>query len=126
LGDLDDLLVDEEEINEEILFETLNPYLKIGQQSGQIVFEKEFNDLSSKKKVLIALLGIRAMYELDKREEYKIGPKELSNITEIPEGTIYPKLRELDEDGISSSNDDGHYWVSNRTLSKAKAAVGGE
>lgn len=45
MGDLDDLLVDEEEINEEILFETLNPYLKIGQQSGQIVFEKEFNEI---------------------------------------------------------------------------------
>ena len=120
MSNLEDLLVDEDELNEEILVETLKPYLGIGDQTGSLIFEERFDELKSKQKTLVSMLALKAMHELDIREEEKIGPTELADLTGISEGTIYPKVSGLEKEGLLEKDDDGRYWVPNHKIKRVQ------
>lgn len=123
MSDLKDLLVDEDELNEDILVETLQPYLGIGDQTGSLIFEKKFDDLNSEQKTLVSMLALKAMHELDIREEEKIGPTELADLTGISEGTIYPKVSGLEKEGLLEKDDEGRYWVPNHKIKRVQNQV---
>jgi len=57
---LEDLLVDEEQLNEELLANTVGKYVKIGKDSGELIPNSEYNDLASAEKVVVALLAQRS------------------------------------------------------------------
>jgi hypothetical protein len=123
MSDLEDLLVDEDDLNEEILVETLKPYLGIGDQTGSLIFEEKFDELNSEQKTLVSMLALKAMHELDIREEEKIGPTELADLTGISEGTIYPKVSGLEKDGLLEKDDNGRYWVPNHKIKRVQNQV---
>ena len=50
---LENLLVDEQEISEELLYNLLNEYVRIGEQNGALITQGAFRDLYSKTEVLI-------------------------------------------------------------------------
>lgn len=115
--------MDEDELNEEILVETLKPYLGIGDQTGSLIFEEKFEELNSEQKTLVSMLALKAMHELDMREEERIGPTELAKLTGISEGTIYPKVSGLEKEGLLEKDDEGQYRVPNHKIKRVQDEV---
>lgn len=107
---LDDLLIDEEALNQEILAGTVGRYLRIGKESGDLYPEAPYEELDAGGKVAVTLLAHKARYELGMVEEQRLGPSKISNLSGVKKGTVYPKVRELEDDGISRS-EDGMYWI---------------
>lgn len=123
--ELDDLLVDEEELNEELLVDTVGTYLKIGNTSGELIPEDPFRELDSNRKVAVTLLAQKARFELDMVEQERLSPTEISNLSGVKKGTVYPSVRKLEEEGIAQS-DDGQYWIPTVRLKKSQRFIEGD
>lgn len=116
---LENLLVDEQEMSEEILHDLLTNYIRIGKQSGDLIPQKPFRDLTAKQKTIIVLLSQRARHELDMVESEWMSPTEISEQSGIKKGTVYPTVRELDNEGLVE-DDDGNYRIPAHGLDKAR------
>jgi len=116
---LEDLLVDEEQLNEELLANTVGKYVKIGKDSGDLIPNSEYNDLTSAKKVVVALLAQKARFELDMADDEWLSPSELSEMCGVKKNTIYPKVRDLTDEGIITDGD-GEYMIPSVKVEQAK------
>lgn len=116
---LEDLLVDEEELNEELLVETVGDFAQIGKDSGDLIPNERYNDLDSGKKIVVAMMAQKARFELNLTDEERIGPTEISNLSGVKKNTVYPMVRELDNEGILRS-EDGQYWLPSVKIGAAK------
>ena len=119
---LDELLVDEEELNESLMVETLNEFIGIGSESGDLVRMNAFNDLDAQQKVAVVLLAQKARFALDKVQSEWLGPSEISDVSGIKKGTVYPAVRELENDGLAD-NEDGKYRIPTHTLKESKSYI---
>ena len=115
----EDLLIDEEEISENLLTETLIEYVRIGQDSGNVIPQEAFEDLTNRQKVTIILLAQHALTELDYTEEAWLTPSAIAERSGVKKGSIYPTVRDLNEDEIAES-DDGAYQIPVQNLESAK------
>jgi len=122
---LEDLLVDEEQMNEELLTNLLSDYVGIGSDSGSLVPTSAFEELTAKQQIVVVLLAQRARYELEMVESEQLTPSEISEESGIKTGTIYPSVRELEEDDIAVGND-GSYHIPTYNFTKAKQLIRGE
>lgn len=116
---LEDLLVDEEELNEELLAETVGRYVGIGKDSGDLIPNEKYTELNSKEKVVVALLAQKARYELDMAEEEWLTPSEISEVSGVKKGTVYPVVRDLSDEGVIR-DEDGEYVIPSVKIEKAK------
>lgn len=123
---LNELLVDEEELNEELLFEVLSDYIRIGSESGNLVTQAPFRELNANQKVLVVLLSQKARTALDLAESEWMTPTEISNTSGMKKGTIYPVVRKLAEDLNIAEDDDGSYRIPSYNLDKARNLVRGD
>lgn len=121
---LENLLVDEQEMNEEILHDLLTNYIRIGKQSGDLIPQKPFRELTAKQKTVIVLLSQRARHELEMVESEWLSPTAISNQSGVKKGTVYPTVRELDNEGLVE-DDDGNYRIPAHGLDKAREFVHG-
>lgn len=115
MGELEDLVVDERDLNQEILRETLEPYIRIGSETGSLIPEPELADLTAEDKILVSTLAFKAMADIGIRETERIGPKALAEAVGISEGTVYPTVRKLEDEGLLTK-EDGKYWVPNHKI----------
>lgn len=122
---LENLLVDEEEVTEELLFDLLADYIRIGSDSGAIITQPDFRDLNAREKILVILTAQKAREELGMVETQWLSPKGISEASGINVNTIYPAVRELEEDGILES-DDGEYRLPSYNLQQVRSHIGGE
>lgn len=123
---LENLLIDEQEMSEEILHDLLTKYIRIGKQSGGLIPQQPFRELAAKEKTVIVLLSQRARYELEMVETEWMSPTKISEQSGIKKGTVYPTVRELDNEGLVE-DDDGNYRIPAHGLDKAREYVhGGE
>ncbi|SFL21714.1 hypothetical protein SAMN04487950_2856 [Halogranum rubrum] len=125
-GKLSDLLVDEEELNEELLFEILSDYIRIGSESGNLVTQPAFRDLDSKQKVLVVLLARKACTALNLADSEWMTPTEISGESGVKKGTVYPTVRKLAEDLNIAESDDGNYCIPTHNLDKARSLIRGD
>jgi hypothetical protein len=116
---LENLLVDEEKLNEELLANTVGKYVKIGKDSGDLIPNSEYSDLTSAKKVVVALLAQKARFELDMADGEWLSPSELSEMCGVKKNTIYPKVRDLADEGILRDGD-GEYMIPSVNVEQAK------
>jgi len=124
---LENLLVDEQEVSEEILHDLLNEYIRIGKQSGDLIPEKAFQSLTAKQKIVLVLLSQHARHELDMVESEWMTPTEISEQSGVKKGTVYPTVRELDNEEVVEDDDDGSYRVPAHSLEQARGYIeGGE
>lgn len=121
---LEDLLVDQEKINKGLLHDLLSDYIQIGKQSGDLIPQSEFDELDSKQKVTVVLLAQRARNELDMVDGEWLTPTEISEQSGIKKNTVYPTVRQLDEEGLVE-NDDGTYRIPAHNLQRAKKLIYG-
>lgn len=123
---LEDLKVNEEKVSEELLHDLLSEYVRIGEQSGRLFPEKAFQNLNSGEKVVVVLLTQMARFELDMVETEWMSPSEISEDSGVKTGTIHPKVRELEEDGIIENDGDGSYRVPTPHIERAREYIGGD
>lgn len=116
----DDLLVDEDEVNEEILTETVINYVQIGEQSGDLIPKQAYDDLTAREQIVVALLAHRARFGLDMVEDEWIKPREISSMTGVKKNTVYPAVRELADEGIARNSDDGAYMIPSVNVEQAR------
>lgn len=116
---LDDVFVDEEEMNEKELASVLEGRLKVGQNEGRLFYQSNFHDLKSDHKLAIVLLGRKAAEIKGVIEDERAGPKELTDETGMPEGTVKTALKRLRDNNLAQS-DNGEYWIPNPNISKIK------
>lgn len=121
----EDLLVDEQELSESLLTETLIEYIRIGDETGNIVPQEEFEDLTNQEKVVVVLLVQHALEGLDKTEKEFLTPTEISERSGVKKGSVYPAVRELDDADIAQ-NRDGAYRIPTHNLEAAKRHLPGD
>lgn len=122
---LEDLLVDEEQLNEELLANTVGEYVNIGKDSGNLVPKEVYNDLNSKEKTVVALLAQKARFELGMAEEEWLTPSDLSELSGVKKGTIYPAVRDLADKGVVR-DEDGEYMIPSVKVEQAKKYLAGD
>ncbi|MUV56246.1 hypothetical protein [Halogeometricum sp. CBA1124] len=120
---LESLLVDENALNEELLTDILREYIRIGQQSGEIIPKSEFQSLTTKEKTVVVLLAQRALAQLDMAESEWLKPSEISDIGRMKDGTVRPILKKLKGDLLE--NEDGKYRVPSYSFEAARSLVNG-
>lgn len=116
---LEDLFVDEEDLNEELLVETVGQYAQIGKETGDLIPKSPYNDLDSKGRIIVALLAQKARFELDLTGSEWLSPGEISDLSGVKKNTVYPSVRELTSEGILR-DEDGEYRVPSVNIEQAK------
>lgn len=114
-----DLLIDEENVSESLLTETLIEYIRIGQESGRIVPQEKFENLTNRQKVIVTLLSQHVLKELEMTEKEWVTPTEIAELSGINENSVFPAVRELDDSGVTESNN-GSYRIPMHSLETAK------
>jgi len=103
-----------------ILANILNPYARIDVENGTFLPTILWENLGSKDKILVFLVARLALSTRNKLFTSCASPKEIENMTEIPGGTVRPKLKALYEDKLISKNDIGGYFVKSSLISLMK------
>ncbi len=116
---LENLLVDGEQMHEEILHDLLEEYIRIGKQSGDLIPQDRFRDQTAKNKTLIVLLAQKARSELDMAESEWMTPGEISTQSGVNQNTVYPTVRELDNEGLIEG-DDGTYRIPSHSIEQVR------
>ncbi|MFC7044606.1 helix-turn-helix domain-containing protein [Halobacteriaceae archaeon GCM10025711] len=119
---LEDLIVDEDELNEELLAGLLSNYVRIGNDSGRLVLQPAFHELTSDKQVAVVLLSQKAKTELDMAESEWLTPSDIAELSGVKKGTVYPAVRNLDDEGLAE-NDDGNYRIPTYNLEKTEQFI---
>jgi len=123
---LSELLVDEEELNEELLYEVLSDFVQIGKKSGKLVPKAPFRDLDSRRKVTVVLLTQKAKYALELGESEWLTPSEISDKSGINKNTVYPAVRHLEDKVSLAESEDGSYHIPSRNLNRARDYIRGD
>jgi DNA-binding transcriptional ArsR family regulator len=121
---LSELLLDAKEVNRELLARTLKNLIGIDTNSGNIVLKSKYGKLSTRHKVLVYLLGKKVSYLLEKADAEEVEPKDITQATGMPPGTVHPKLSELKEDRLISQNDDGKYYIPDHQINNSIDEIG--
>ncbi len=105
---LDDLFVDETAVDRERLASILNGYADIGQETGRLVTTPAYDELAGDEKVVITLAAERAKEIKGAVDSASMGPSAISDASNVPVGTVKPKVRELAEEGLIYDGEDGY------------------
>jgi len=118
----DNLLINEEEVSESLLTETLIEFIRIGDESGRIVPQESFEDLTNRQKVVVTLLAQHALEGLDMAAEQWLTPTEIAERSGIKKNSVYPAVRKLEEKDVTES-DNGSYRIPSHSLETAKQTL---
>jgi hypothetical protein len=116
--DLTNLLIDDKELDEQLLGETLSSYVRIAKDSGKIRFTSEINKLPNRGLILMYLLGKKAasVLKIDSIHE-ETSPIELETELGMSGGSLRPTLLRLLNEGMIERSE-GKYRVPNYKISE--------
>src|SRR5712691_5466515 len=93
---IETLLAEESEINENLLSQTLSPYVKIGKETGLPIFTREYAKLTNAGKILVYLLARKAAASLGVLKDTEFAtPKQISEATGVAYDSTKPTLSAL-------------------------------
>ena len=101
----------------EALASLIEPYAKIDPENGVFFPNQNWNQLSTKLKILAYLLSRLALSSRNPNFPNSVSTKDVENDTELPGGTVRPKLRQLIDDRVVDQNIDGRYYVKSSWIS---------
>lgn len=119
---LDDLLIDEEDLNEQVLTETIAPYAGVGNQSGAFIPTDEFEQLNANQQTAVVLMHRKATYELGFTDEETVTPRTISDISGINHNTVKTAVRSLDNMNLVENND-GVYRIPTYNYERARLFI---
>lgn len=116
---LEELLLDADEVDRAALARALAGVLGVDKKSGRIVLQPGFATLDTRRRALAYLLGAKVATLLGLRESEVVAPKELQGATGMPQGTVNPKLSQLNEQRLASKTKAGAYFVAGHQIPMA-------
>jgi hypothetical protein len=116
---LENLIVDEETLNEELIYDVLSKFIRITKTSKTIIPTGDFSKLSEKNKIIVFLLARKAMKALNILESEMAGPKEISKETGVSYNSVKPYLSALYKEKILAKQGT-EYLLPNYNLVKVK------
>ncbi|MDP2947457.1 MAG: hypothetical protein Q8N88_05065 [Nanoarchaeota archaeon] len=112
-------LIVKDDLDEEALSSILNRFIRIKADSSKIIILPDFSKLKSKDRIVILLLGFKALKLLTLREDEGVGPKEIHTISGINLSTVKNSLCDLESENMASS-EKGKYSIPNFLLHSFK------
>ena len=119
---LEQLFTDDKDINANELFNLLSPFIKINKDDKNIFFLDSALNHSLKNKILLFLLGKKALFLLGEIDTDHIKPKDIIKETGIPKGSVLPTLKTLKGtkgNSFVTSSKTG-YYITSYQVSKIK------
>jgi len=101
---------EEDLLDRELLASSLEGLVFVDPDRQKIMFTPEAMSLSTRKRVVLYLLGrkvLRALGGTEVVEEVK--PKDMEGPTGLKGGTIRPRLKQLLDEGIIAQDENGYY-----------------
>jgi hypothetical protein len=112
---LEDIFVKKEEVageNKVLLGRMIRPFAIVDPENGEVIFSTKGDELIAKHKILVFLLCRLALVTRpDLVFKPTVSPKEIEMGTDIPGGTVRPKLKELTDDRLVMRSGDGYQVV---------------
>lgn len=120
---LSSLLVDEKIADEELITSILQPYMRIGKDSGMLIPNNVFQKMTVKNKLILYCVGRKAAKIAGTlREDEAIKIECLASRLAVPLDVLRVTASRLKKKGILESNKNG-YFVSTATLLNVKAEL---
>ena len=95
----------------------LLPFAAIDPESGVFYPKSRWHNLNAKQRVLIYFLARLALSAKNPEFKNQMTSKEVVDGTELPGGTVRPKISELAKDRVVVKNPDGSYLVRATSMS---------
>lgn len=119
---LDKIFTTDREVDLEVLSGILFPYIRINSEDNSIFFTDLGNKLPVNSKLIIFLLGRKALFLKDKIEIEGIVPKDIVDQTHLKEGSVQPGLKKLRESKLAMVKE-GKYFIPNYQVGNIKNII---
>ena len=106
-----------EGLNRDRVAKMIKPFAMIDPENGTFYTKAAWIELTSKRKVLIFLLARLALSTRNPGFSKVVTAKEVEDSTELPGGTVRPKLGELVKDRIAYREKDSGYDIRSTSMS---------
>ena len=106
-----------EGVKRERLAKMITPFAIVDPENGTFFTKPRWNDLTAKQKVLVYLLSRLALSIRNPDFSKIVTPKDIEEATELPGGTVRPKLSELLKDRVVYRDKESGYYVQSTSVS---------
>ncbi|MER2514151.1 MAG: hypothetical protein ABTQ25_17335 [Nitrosomonas ureae] len=96
----------------------LEPFVWLDPENKSIIYKEDSLDLNAMQKVLVFALARKAIALISNSNAATFSPNEVELQTQIPGGTVRPKLVELSKKKILNRTEDGYELASNFFISE--------
>lgn len=122
--ELQKLLVSGKEIDQKIVAEVLEPFLKIDKDTYDIRPLSSWSDLKADIKILLYLTARKAIVALGlPLSEERASATEIMQKTGMKKGTVNPSLRALFKNRLIEQSEDRKYFIPNYAIEKIKVLI---
>lgn len=109
---LQSLVVDAQDVDRGRLADLLQERARVDPKQGVIRFLPGVQERATiAQRIIIALLGRKALSLLDESHADGLTPAELSEATGVRGGSLRPSLKRLADDGVATKNGDSRYTI---------------
>jgi len=115
---LSKLIVEEVELNEQLLHDLLEPYIRF-KKTGGLRFTENYPKLSKYGKIIVLLLSQKAKARLIKNENEKLRPLDIVKISGVSRKTVDSALDKFKKRGLTTSEEKKHF-IPNYSLPSVK------
>ena len=100
---------EEDLLNRELLARALDGLAYVDKDRAKVLLTPDGAARSAREKLIIYLLGKKALRAVGSEIKEETGPKEIEKATGMPGGTVRPRLRQLAKEGIVAKREEGYY-----------------
>lgn len=120
--DVYERLLDDEDFDRELLVNTIEPYVKIGRNSKDVIFRDRFEELTNKEKIIIYLLAKKGLEDLTGSDHLEF-PQTIASSTNVNSNTVRTILNRLKKDDLVKKRSGGNYEVPNYRVEEVAEEV---
>jgi len=124
---LKELLVDEQEVLEDLILDSLRGIVSLDSKTGEIYPTERYGKLRAEARICVYLMAKKAAHLLGLNAADAVSAKFIRERTGMPMGTVNPNLRTLVGKGVVAQNEGKEYYMPAHGLSLAREIIrGGE
>jgi RNA-binding protein YhbY len=116
-------IIDDEEFDRKLLAESIEPYVRIGKESKDVLFLDKFSNLTNKNKVLVYLLAQKVREDLDE-QNHLVFPDKISSDLGINDNTVRSVLKRLRQSDLVKKRSGNNYEIPNYRVEEVVEELG--